>query len=69
MQLLASVGIGLLTGLEREWAHKEAGGRSFAIAVLLGTLVWLISPAFALAEVTVVVVMIILVNYATLRSQ
>lgn len=31
VQLLASVGIGLLIGLEREWAHKEAGGGSFAI--------------------------------------
>jgi len=69
VQLLASVGIGLLIGLEREWAHKEAGGRSFAIAALLGTLAWLISPAFAVAEVAVVVVMIVLVNYAALRNQ
>jgi uncharacterized membrane protein (DUF4010 family) len=32
----ASTCIGMLIGLERAWAHKEAGVRSFAIATLLG---------------------------------
>lgn len=67
-QLLASVGLGLLIGLGRERAHKELGGRSFAITALLGTLAWLVSPAFVLAEVGIVVVMIVLVNYTALRG-
>ncbi len=69
-KIVASVGIGLLIGLEREWAHKEAGVRSFAIAALLGTLSWLITPTLASIEVGVVVVIIIFVNlFPLLRNQ
>src|SRR5204863_365267 len=46
-KVAASTGIGLLIGLEREWAHKEAGVRSFAITALIGTLAWLVSPILA----------------------
>lgn len=34
----ASLGVGLLVGLEREWAHKEIGVRTFSIVALLGAL-------------------------------
>src|SRR5262249_30355418 len=69
-KIVASVGIGLLIGLEREWAHKEAGVRSFAIAALLGTLSWLVAPTLAYVEVGVVVVIIICGNlYLLLRDQ
>lgn len=67
--IIASASIGLLIGLEREWAHKEAGGRSFTIATLLGTLSWLIGPSFALVEVGVVVVIVIFINLLSLREQ
>jgi uncharacterized membrane protein (DUF4010 family) len=62
IKVACSAGIGLLIGLEREWAHKEAGVRSFAIAALLGTLAWLVTPALALAQVAVVLLVILLVN-------
>jgi len=62
IKVASSAGIGLLIGLEREWAHKEAGVRSFAIAALLGTLAWLAMPALALAQIAVVLLVILLVN-------
>jgi uncharacterized membrane protein (DUF4010 family) len=62
-KLGAAAGIGLMTGLEREWAHKEAGTRSFALVSMIGALAWLISPSVALVEVGVVVVVIVLVNW------
>jgi uncharacterized membrane protein (DUF4010 family) len=52
----------MLIGLERTWAHKEAGVRSFAIATLLGTLSWLVAPTLAYVQVGIVVVVLILVN-------
>jgi uncharacterized membrane protein (DUF4010 family) len=57
-----SAGIGLLIGLEREWKHMELGVRSFTIAALLGTLAWVVSPTFALVEVGIVAVIIVLAN-------
>ncbi len=65
-KIVASAGIGLLIGLEREWAHKEAGVRSFTIAALLGTLSWLVAPTIAAVEVGVVVIIIIFVNLFSL---
>src|SRR6266487_2966186 len=50
-KVAASACIGMLIGLERTWAHKEAGVRSFAIATLLGTLSWLVSPTLAYVQV------------------
>lgn len=70
LKVAASAFIGLLIGLEREWAHKEAGARSFAIAALLGTLAWLVMPALALAQIAVVLLVILLVNiYALWKEQ
>lgn len=68
LKVAASASIGLLIGLERQWAHKEAGIRSFVIASLLGTLAWLISPAFAVMEVGMIGVIIVLVNVYSLRN-
>jgi len=67
-KIVASVCIGLLIGLEREWAHKEAGVRSFALAALLGTLSWLVTPSLAFLEVGVVVVIILIINLFPLRE-
>lgn len=50
VKLLLSLGVGLLIGLEREWANKDAGARSFAITALLGTLSVLLSPHFAMVS-------------------
>jgi uncharacterized membrane protein (DUF4010 family) len=68
LKVAASTGIGLLIGLEREWAHKEAGVRSFTIAALLGTLTWLVAPILAAAQFGVVLVVVILVNVYALRK-
>src|ERR1700674_970266 len=62
-KVAASAAIGLLIGLEREWAHKEAGVRSFAITALMGTLAWLVSPTLAFVQVGIIVVIIFLVNF------
>jgi uncharacterized membrane protein (DUF4010 family) len=69
-KVVASAAIGLLIGLEREWAHKDVGVRSFTLAALLGTLAWLLSPSFAAIEVGVVIIIIVLVNvHALLHHQ
>ena len=67
-KVAASTAIGLLIGLEREWAHKETGIRSFTIAALLGTLAWIVSPTLAFVEVSAVLVIIILVNVYSLTQ-
>jgi len=69
IKVAASACIGLLIGLERQWAHKEAGVRSFAIATLLGTLTWLVAPALALAQFAVVLLVILLVNVYSLWKE
>jgi uncharacterized membrane protein (DUF4010 family) len=61
-KVAVSACVGLLIGLEREWRHKEVGVRSFTIAALLGTIAWVVSPTFALVEVGVVIVIIVLAN-------
>lgn len=67
-KVAAAAAIGLLIGLEREWSHKEAGARSFAIAALLGTAAWLVAPVMAYVEVSVVLVLVALVNIHALRK-
>lgn len=62
VKVAASACIGILIGLERTWAHKEAGVRSFTIATLLGTLSWLVSPTLAYTQVGTVLVVLLLVN-------
>jgi uncharacterized protein len=62
VKVAASASIGILIGLERTWAHKEAGVRSFAIAALLGTLSWLVAPTLAYVQVGIVLVVLLLVN-------
>ncbi len=65
-KITAAVSLGLLIGLEREWARKEAGVRSFAIASLLGMLSWLVSPTLALVQVGIIVILIIAANVYSL---
>lgn len=67
-KVAASTAIGLLIGLEREWAHKETGIRTFTIATLLGTLAWIVSPTLAFVEVSAVLIVIILVNIYSLSQ-
>jgi uncharacterized membrane protein (DUF4010 family) len=68
-KVAASACIGMFIGLERTWAHKEAGVRSFAIAALLGTLSWLVAPTLAYVQVGIVLVVLILVNVYAMRNE
>ena len=43
--------IGILVGLERTWAHKEVGMRTFAIVSVVGLLGSLLGTPFALASI------------------
>ena len=47
VKLAIAIGIGMLVGLEREWAQKDLGARTFAITAMLGTLGMLANPAIA----------------------
>lgn len=61
-KIALSASIGLLVGLEREWAHKDLGVRTFALTSLLGMLAWLISPGAALVALVGALVLVTLVN-------
>ncbi len=50
-RLAISLLIGILVGLERTWAHKEVGMRTFAIVSVVGLLGALLGTSFALASV------------------
>jgi uncharacterized membrane protein (DUF4010 family) len=59
-------GIGLLVGLEREWAQKEIGVRTFAIAGLLGMLTSLLPPPLVTAAPVGIFLLIIFLNVQSL---
>lgn len=62
-KLLVAIGIGLLVGFERQWAHKDLGVRTFAIISLLGTLSALISQTYALVALGGVVLVLGVMNF------
>ena len=43
-----SLALGMFIGLEREWAHKEAGIRTFALVSVCGTIFSFVSPQLVL---------------------
>lgn len=65
IKIVLSVGIGLAVGLEREWAHKDIGVRTFAITALMGMLSSLLGFGFAVAAFVGV---FLLVGYVNIRS-
>jgi uncharacterized membrane protein (DUF4010 family) len=68
IRVLVAVGCGLLVGLEREWAHKELGSRTFPIVSLFGALAALISPQFEVAGFVGIVALIAVVAVRNLLS-
>ena len=60
-----SLGVGLLVGLEREWAHKEVGVRTFSIIALLGALTSLLDGPLV---VTALVGAFLLVAFLNVQS-
>ncbi len=61
-KLAASLGIGLLVGLEREWSNKDVGVRTFALASLLGMTCALISLPLTIAGMLAVIVLVGMMN-------
>ena len=57
-----SLGIGLLIGLEREWAHKDVGLRTFALVALAGCLAWLIHPVAAFLVLAAAISLVTIIN-------
>jgi uncharacterized membrane protein (DUF4010 family) len=59
-------GIGLLVGLEREWAKKEIGVRTFAITGLLGMLTSLLMPTAMVAALFAILLLVTFLNIHSL---
>jgi len=68
VRMAVALTIGLLAGLEREWAHKETGVRTFAIVSLLGMITSLLSPAFTIAAFGGVLLLAAFTNIRTLMA-
>jgi uncharacterized membrane protein (DUF4010 family) len=64
-----AIGIGLLVGFERQWAHKDPGVRTFAIVSLMGMLSALISINYALVALAGIVALLVIVNLGSITSQ
>ncbi|CAG5067445.1 hypothetical protein DYBT9623_00166 [Dyadobacter sp. CECT 9623] len=60
------IAIGMLMGMEREWANKDAGTRTFAVVALLGMLASMISQYFIIAALGGVLLLILLSNVQSL---
>ena len=56
----------MLVGLEREWAQKEVGVRTFAIASLTGTLASIVSPSIVPAALIGVFLLVVFLNVHSL---
>ena len=58
----------MLVGFERESASKDVGIRTFGLTALLGAIAVLISPAYGLAAMVGVIVLVPLLNARSLLS-
>ena len=63
VRVVISLGIGMMIGLEREWAHKDIGVRTFSIVALAFTLAWGVSPQTAYILMLALIPLITLVNW------
>ncbi len=61
-KIALTVAVGLLVGLEREWAHKAVGVRTFAIVALLGTLSYLVAADLVIAALCGTFLLVIVLN-------
>jgi uncharacterized membrane protein (DUF4010 family) len=66
LKIAVTLGIGLLVGLEREWAQKEVGVRTFAIVALLGTLAALLGSGVTIAAMVGVFLLVTILNAQSL---
>lgn len=65
-KIAVSLAVGLLIGLEREWAHKDVGLRTFALACLTGTLAWMIRPDLVIVSFLAMIVAAAFLNWRSL---
>jgi uncharacterized membrane protein (DUF4010 family) len=49
------LGVGMVIGFEREWSHKDAGTRTFALTAVLGMLCGLLELPYAITGLAAVV--------------
>lgn len=66
--LAMALGLGLLIGLERERAGKEAGLRTFSFASLLGFLSWQQGLPYFISTLAFITVLVVVVNVSALRK-
>jgi uncharacterized membrane protein (DUF4010 family) len=68
VKIAIALAVGMLVGFERESANKDAGVRTFSLTALLGALGVLISPAYGLAGMAGVIVLIALLNVRSVMT-
>ena len=66
LQILLALALGLLVGLEREWAQKEIGVRTFSLVALVGMLASLLGTALLVAALGGVLLLVVLLNVQSL---
>lgn len=66
LQIVLALALGLLVGLEREWAQKEIGVRTFSLVSLVGMLASLFTPALVVAALVGVLLLVVLLNVQSL---
>lgn len=69
LQIVLALAIGLLVGLEREWAQKEIGVRTFSVVSLIGMVAALLAPAVLVAALIGVLLLVVLLNVQSLRRE
>jgi uncharacterized membrane protein (DUF4010 family) len=67
-RLALALGLGMLTGIERERRHKEAGVRTFTFGALLGAVGGLLGEPYALVAMGLLGVLLILLCVDTFRT-
>ncbi len=65
-KIALALGVGLLVGLEREWAQKDVGVRTFALTGLLGALSYLAQPALVFVALGGAILLVGLLNTRSL---
>ncbi|HEY9449151.1 MAG TPA: DUF4010 domain-containing protein, partial [Gemmatimonadaceae bacterium] len=65
-QIVLALALGLLVGLEREWAQKEIGVRTFGLVALIGMVASLFAPALVVVALVGVLLLVLLLNVQSL---
>ncbi len=66
VKIALALSVGLVIGLEREWAHKEVGVRTFAITALLGMLTSLLAQEVVVTALVGVFLLAVFLNIHSL---